>query len=224
MEGQIILAGGGDAADSLRVDQVFSSLLTREEKVLYLPIALRGIRPFDQCLAWITSALLPLGIDKIEMWTDLAEHTPDELSRYQAIYIGGGNTYSLLDQINRSGFRQALIDYANTGGIIYGDSAGAAILGKDIRTVSHIDQNDVGLSDFAGLDLAGGFSVWVHYRPEDDPLIEADLHETGQPILAISERAGVLVDSSGFRSIGLEPASRYSHFARTDISTYQKSR
>jgi dipeptidase E len=206
MKGKIFLAGGGSAFDSLQMDQVFASCLNLGQKILYLPIALRGIRPFDQCLSWITSAFQPLGITEIEMWTDLAEHTPDELKRYQAVYIGGGNTYSLLDQINRFGFRQPLIDYVNTGGIIYGGSAGAAILGKDIRTVTHIDHNEGGLSDFGGLDLADGNSIWVHYRAEDDPLIAAYQAETGQSILAISERAGVLVNSSGLQSIGYDPA------------------
>jgi hypothetical protein len=55
------------------------------------------------------------------------------------------------------------------------------------------------------LDLADGNSIWVHYRPEDDPLIAAYQAETGQSILAISERAGVLINSSGVQSIGYDP-------------------
>jgi dipeptidase E len=210
MDGKIILAGGGGAVDSKRVDQLFSSWLNPDEKILYLPIALRGTRPYEECLEWIRTTLQPLGIHKFEMWGDLAEHAPEELSSYQAIYIGGGNTYSLLDQVNRAGFRQAMIDYADTGGILYGGSAGAAILGKDIRTVSHIDNNDIGLSDFSGIDLARGNSIWVHYDPSDIPLIEAYQRETGQSILAISERAGVLVDSSGLYPIGYDPVYLFS--------------
>ena len=79
------------------------------------------------------------------------------------MYIGGGNTFRLLAEIRKYGFEPALQDFAYRGKPIYGGSAGAAILGRDIRTVNHIDNDDVGLMNTSALDLANGHSVWVHY-------------------------------------------------------------
>src|SRR5215217_2254257 len=145
MQGKIVLAGGGSEKDSRSIDEVFASWVTPNQKILYLPLASRGIRPYNECLRWISTTFSPLSITNIEMWTDLSEHQSNELFEFAAVYIGGGNTYSLLAQLLESGFHRHLIEYVSHGRIIYGGSAGAAILGKDIRTVEHIDHNKIGL-------------------------------------------------------------------------------
>lgn len=209
MQEKIALAGGGSAQDSRLIDEVFASWIEPNRKILYLPLALRGIRPFDECLKWIKTTFLSLNITSIEMWTDLSEHQGDELFEFAAIYIGGGNTYSLLAQFLESGFDRHLVAYASQGGVIYGGSAGAALLGKDIRTVSHIDHNHIGLNETKGLNLAKGFAVWVHYQPQDDELIYEYQGKYNQSVLAISERAGVILDNSGMYSVGFESAYRF---------------
>jgi dipeptidase E len=209
MQGKIVLAGGGNAQDSLPLDQIFASWLRPEQKLLYLPIALRGVRPFSECLQWVRNTFAPLNLNTIEMWSDLSQHQASELSDFAAVYIGGGNTYALLEQCLESGFHRHLVEYVMSGGIIYGGSAGAAILGKDIRTVQHLDTNTVGLAETRGLNLAQDHAVWVHYRPQDDSMIFEAQRQHGNPILAISERAGVIVELSGVSSAGFEPAYRF---------------
>ena len=209
MQEKIALAGGGSAKDSRLIDEVFASWITPTRKILYLPLALRGMRPFNECLTWIKATFLPLNITNIEMWTDLSEHQGDELFEFAALYIGGGNTYSLLAQVVESGFDRYLIEYASQGGVIYGGSAGAALLGKDIRTVSHIDHNTIGLNETKGLNLANDFAVWVHYQPQDDELIYEYQGQYDQSVLAMSERAGVILDNSGMYSVGFESAYQF---------------
>jgi dipeptidase E len=207
MQGKIVLAGGGNEKDSYPVDKTFTSWIEPNAKILYLPVALRGVRPFTECLNWITSTFLPFNITQIEMWTDLSEHQDDELSEFASVYIGGGNTYLLLAEFLECGFDQHLIEYVSQGGIIYGGSAGAAILGKDIRTISHIDRNEIGLTETKGLDLVKGYSVWVHYQnPSDDGLIYEFQDKYNQPVLAISERAGIALESSEVKSVGFDSA------------------
>jgi dipeptidase E len=138
---KIALAGGGGAEDSRLLDETFAFWIGPRAQMLYLPIALRGIRSFESCFEWIMGTLAPLGITHIIMWTDLAEHKANELQAFDAIYVGGGNTYSLMAELIHSSFHQHLRTYAYQGGIIYGGSAGAVVLGKDIRTVSHMDRN-----------------------------------------------------------------------------------
>jgi len=219
MHGKIALAGGGSEKDSRLIDEVFASWIKPTGKVLYLPLALRGIRPFSECLRWLEATFLPLNITNIEMWTDLSEHQGDELLEFASVYIGGGNTYSLLAQVVDSGFDRHLIEYVAQGGIIYGGSAGAALLGKDIRTVSHIDHNNIGLTDTKGLNLAKGYAVWVHYKSQDDDLIDQYQGKYNQPVLAVSERAGVIVDDSGLDSIGFESAYLFDGQGKHTIQT-----
>ena len=206
---KIALAGGGGASDSRPLDEVFASWVGSQGRLLYWPFALRGIRTFDSCLAWITATFGPLNITDITLWTALSDHQADELDQFAAVYIGGGNTFALLAEIREHGFDQILREYARSGRPVYGGSAGAAVLGRDIRTVSHMDQNTIGLMDTTGLDLAGSHSIWVHYRPGDDYRIQAYVHQHHQPVLAISERSGIVIENDGLRPVGFEPIYRF---------------
>jgi dipeptidase E len=209
MQSKIVLAGGGSEKDSRLIDEAFASWITPNQKILYLPLALHGIRPYNECLKWISTTFSPLNITNIEMWTDLSEHQSNELFEFAAVYIGGGNTYLLLRQLLESGFHHHLIEYVSHGGIIYGGSAGAAILGKDIRTVEHIDHNNIGLVETKGLNLAENHAVWVHYQPQDDELIFEFQDKYNHPVLAISERAGIVVDNSEINAVGFDSAYQF---------------
>jgi dipeptidase E len=204
-ETKIILAGGGEASDSLLIDQIFSGWLGSTGKLLYLPIALRGMRPFPECLEWITTTLSPLGVSSITMWTDLSEHEAGELDQYEGIYIGGGNTFSLLAQLQESGFKNSLKEYALKGKPVYGGSAGAIVLGHDIHNARHFDINEAGFKELEGLNLAEGFTIWPHYNIRDDEKIVAFVQMNHQPVLAIPERSGIVFENGGFRAVGFEP-------------------
>lgn len=214
---RIVLAGGGGANDSRPLDEIFAGWIDSQGRLLYLPIALRGIRPFESCLEWMTSTFTPLGITDITMWTDLSEHRESELDEFDGVYIGGGNTYSLLAQLQVSGFDGYLIAYATRGKAIYGGSAGAAVLGRDIRTVMHIDRNDLGITETMGLDLAKGPAIWPHYGPQDDDLIHSYIRQYQLPVLAISERSGIVIENAELRGAGFEPAFRFDGRGKSEV-------
>lgn len=219
MEGRtrIALAGGGGAADSRLLDEVFASWLGLQGRLLYWPVALRGIRSFESCLDWFTATFAPLHITRITMWTELTEHRGSELEKFNAVYIGGGNTYSLLAELIQSGFDHDLKAYADAGGLIYGGSAGAVVLGKDIRTVSHTDHNLVNLIEVNGLNLIQDHSVWPHYRSAQDHLIEEFVRAHQRPVLAIPERSGIIAESGRLRVVGFEPSYRFDHEGKTAL-------
>ncbi|MFN2236289.1 MAG: Type 1 glutamine amidotransferase-like domain-containing protein [Anaerolineales bacterium] len=206
MKGKIMLAGGGGAEDSLLLDKKLASWIGRRGKMLFLPIAFQDPNRHKTSMAWIAETFSPLGVENIRMWSNLAEHNSTELFEFDAVYIGGGNTYWLLAQIVESGFDHHLVNFVRAGGIVYGGSAGAAILGRDIQTVKHLDRNDIDLTETRGLDLADGYSVWVHYQEEDDQRIREYMNEKHHSVIAISERSGVVMDDTGIQSVGYEPA------------------
>lgn len=206
---KIILAGGGGAVDSRPLDEIFTQWMGPQGRLLYWPVALRGIRSFESCLEWITSTFSPLGITNISMWTELSGHQEKELDDFDGVYIGGGNTFSLLHELRESGFYGYLKAYAGRGHPVYGGSAGAAVLGRDIQTVKHMDSNHVGITDTTGLDLAKGYAAWVHYEPQNDELIRSYVEKHNIPVLAISERSGIVIEDSELHTVGYEPAFRF---------------
>ncbi len=214
---KIALAGGGGADDSRLLDEVFASWIGPRGRLLYWPIALGGLRPFQACFDWVKALFVPLNITDITMWTDLAEHRAGDLDAFDAVYIGGGNTYSLLAQLAESGFDRSLKAYLAEGRAIYGGSAGAAVLGRDIQTVAHLDSNELGLGHTSGLNLADDHDIWVHYQAKDDTLIEAYVREHQRPVLAISERAGIVIEAATIRAAGFEAAYRFDGRTKSEV-------
>ena len=184
---KVALGGGGDPDASRLLDEVFAVWMGSQGRLLYWPIALRGMRPFQSCLEWITAGLAPLNISNISMWTDQSEHQSNELEAYDAVYIEGGNAFALLAELQVSGFERHLKTAIQRGKPVYGGSAGAILLGRDIRTAQHFDRNEAGLINTLGLDLAEGHAIWPHYRPQQDDLIDAYMQQYQQPVLAIPE-------------------------------------
>jgi dipeptidase E len=158
METRLLLGGGGSEVDEFQIYAQFAAWV-RPGPILYLPIALEFIGPLQQ--RWIKTALHPHGIDQIDMWKSLKGHSAADLERYRGIFIGGGNTYHLLKQLRAAGFDLSIADYTSRGGVVYGGSAGAIIMGQDISPCAHIDPNNVGLTDLRGLNLLDGDSVWL---------------------------------------------------------------
>ena len=214
---KVALGGGGGAADSRLLDEIFAAWIGSQGKLLYLPCALRGIRPFESCLEWITTTFSLLHITEIAMWTDLYEHQASELDKFDAVYIGGGNTFALLAELRKSGFERHLTKYARRGKAIYGGSAGAAVLGRDIRTVSYLDRNEVGLVETQGLNLVNGYAIWVHYQPQDDHLIYTYIKEYKLPVIAISERSGIVIDGADMHTVVFEPAYRFNEHGKSEV-------
>lgn len=199
---RIILAGGGGAPDSVPLGELFARW-SAHGTVLYWPFA--SDTPPEACLRWFESTYGPLGIHDTVVWYSLDEMEGVDLHAYSAIYIGGGNTFSLLESVRRVNAAEPLADFARDGGVIYGGSAGAILLGSDISTASHADSNDVGLQETTGLDMALGHAIWCHYRPAQLPMIQEWSRDTRHPVLALSERAGIVREADLFWVVGFDP-------------------
>jgi dipeptidase E len=216
---RLILAGGGDADDSRPLDRHFASWVGRSGKILYLPIAMAGSgRAYDTSCNWLRMTLGPFGLGQIEMWPSLEGKTADDLWRFEAAYIGGGNTFRLLQLLRAAGLDTALMEFMDGGHPVYGGSAGAVILGKDIRTAAHTDANAVRLEDTHGLDVARGYSIWCHYEPAADGQIAAFVAKYALPVLALSERGGAALDGNEFTAVGHDPAVLFTKGERAEIA------
>jgi dipeptidase E len=207
---RLILAGGGDAPDSHPLDALFAGWIGPGGRLLYLPVATGNPAGYRDDLVWVSAIFRPLGVGAIEMWTTLAGRDAGHLTNFDGIYIGGGNTFHLLDLLRRTGFDRLLRDFVAAGGAVYGGSAGAIILGRDIGPAAHIDSNTAGVRNTHGLDLLGGYAVWCHYVADaDDARIRAYVAATGFPVLALTERAGLRVEGPRILVAGYDPCVRY---------------
>lgn len=200
--GTIFLAGGGDGNDSFNIDEEFSNAINIDKPILYLPIAMDGKNPsYEQCENWFKSVYSKFNCPAVEMITAESELKKIDLKSYSAVYIGGGNTFSLLRKFYHSGLINKTVEFIKNDGVIYGGSAGAIIIGKDIMT-SHCEN----LENFhsKGFDLLNGYSVWCHYKKdENEDIIEYEKNYHS-PVIALSEKSGLCIENEFVHFIGTE--------------------
>ena len=200
---KLYLSGGGNKENSKLMDQYFVKTIGVERTVIYIPIAIdQSKHPFNECYNYIKSVLEPFGVKSIEMWTDLKDKPIPEIDKYSAIYIGGGNTFSLMNQINQNNFSNIMQGFIQNGGVVYGGSAGAIIMGKSLVTCLHSDENKVDLKNFNGLNYLNGYSIWCHYKDlEEEQVLKCSKYYS-LPIIAIPENSGLYFEDSKIISIG----------------------
>lgn len=207
---KLVLNGGGDGKSVESARQLLNGLIDNNKKILYIPFAWPD-STYNGCLKFMTSELSDvdkLGIDMVR--------TPEELMNknftdYACLYIGGGNTYKLLNDLKVSGAFDKIKKYlTDENGIVYGGSAGAIIFGKDLDSCNTDDDNGVGLIDNTGFNMIKGYSLLCHYtsREEDRTKLSRqyllNLSKL-KPIYAIPEEDTIFVDNGNIEVIGTRP-------------------
>ena len=81
------------------------------------------------------------------------------------IYITGGNTFFLLQELKRTGADEIVVNEVNSGKVYIGESAGAMILSKDLEYSKKLDsiKKAPNLKGFAALGLVDFYTV-PHYN------------------------------------------------------------
>ena len=81
------------------------------------------------------------------------------ISQCDVIYVSGGNTFYLLNELRKSRVWQAIKNAVKAGKIYIGESAGAIVASPDTRYATLMDENSPNMSDFTGLNLVNFFTV-----------------------------------------------------------------
>lgn len=219
---KLFLNGGGDGANAQEAYRRFGAEIDKTKPLLYIPLAMEP-ETYPGCLAWVTGELESLGV-VIEMARSGEELAGLDLQGFGGIFIGGGNTYTLLKRLKDAGALAKLRAYLESGGVVFGGSAGAIIFGADIDTCRYADENTVGLADTRGLDALEGLSLLCHYGNEGEAVIQKhrahllELSQAGRRILALPEEDTVILHDGQAEVIGSRP---YAVFANGGLAWHQ---
>jgi len=204
------LSGGGNEKQSFPLDKFFFEQLPQKSAFLYIPIALRGHRLFETAPVWMQGVINLHKRNDIhfETWNSFEGRTSEDLKQFSAVYLGGGNTWLLMKEVRESGFHSLLKNFLEEGGVLYGGSAGAIILGRRIDT--HDDPNTVKWNNNEGLSFFGTLSVVCHCASGQSARLKMWAKTHQLPILCLSENTGCIIhlDGSGV-CIGEIPAVIY---------------
>ncbi len=109
-------------------------------------------------------ARLGMDVDDLEVSSASGTEIADKISRSDYIFVSGGNTFFLLQELRRTGADRRIIEHIASGKTYIGASAGSMVLSKDIGYVRHMDSPKAapGLDDdFTGLGVVD-FCVVPH--------------------------------------------------------------
>ena len=105
--------------------------------------------PTDAINAWAIAVLpkcmndlLKCGIkdENIKVYDLHTGMTTEDIQQYDVVYLCGGDTYYLLERINKTGFNKTLMEYIKKDGLVIGVSAGSLLFANNIP-------NNLGLID-----------------------------------------------------------------------------
>ena len=98
---------------------------------------------------------LGLTIDELQVSTASPSDIQTKLTQNDYIYVSGGNSFFLLQELKRTGADQLIIDQINQGKLYIGESAGSIITSPDIAYISAMDSTKKAplLTSTEGLNL-----------------------------------------------------------------------
>ncbi len=206
---KVFLCGGGADTQTIEAYKGLNEVINHSKPCLYIPLAMEQ-EMYDSCYEWITGELENVEIPSIEMVRSANELSTKNLNDYSFLFIGGGNTFKLLNDLKICGAFEKIEEYLNNGGVAFGSSAGAIIFGKDLEACRLDDANDINLCDINGLDILKGISILCHYTnrtAEKDEQSKEFLLELSKQrkIIALPEEVTLFVNDDSIEVIGEKP-------------------
>jgi dipeptidase E len=135
---------------------------------------------------------------------DLREHRDTEalrklLSGYDLLWVGGGNTFCLRDEMQKSGFDKIIRQLLNENLVYAGESAGACVAGTNLRGLESADN-----PEFTETILWEGLSLLPNFilPHADNPMFATDIeaareaYKDDPSLLELTDSQALVVDGS----------------------------
>ena len=103
-------------------------------------------------------------VEELEITTASPDKISEMLNRNDYIFVSGGNTFYLLQELRRKGADALITEQIRAGKLYIGTSAGSVILCPDIEFVKEMDYSHAApeLQSFTGLNIVD-FYILPHY-------------------------------------------------------------
>jgi dipeptidase E len=216
---KVFICGGGSGEKTVRAVRRLNEVIRHDLPCLYIPLAMEEDQ-YDSCYEWITGELTGFEIPRIEMVRSAEELSRKKLEDYSFLFIGGGNTFKLLNDIKRVHMFEPIRKYLQNSGTAFGGSAGAIIFGEDLESCALDDANEVGLKDTKGFDVLRGVSFLCHFTnriPEHDRRSEEYLLKISdhRKIFALPEEDTLFLNENRLEEIIDRPYYVFENFQKT---------
>ena len=154
-------------------------------------------------------AKLGLVVDIVEISSAPRDEIENKISNADYVFIEGGNTFFLLQELKRTGTDKLIVKHINSGKLYIGASAGSAIASRNIEYMKHMDDPAAapGLNnDFSALSIVDFFIVPHHTNFPFKKTVEKIIAEySGKlDLRPISNNQAIIVDGDKIEQIIVE--------------------
>ena len=197
----------------------FLSLLSKPPKDILVSFITTEAYGEDKHPTWLNvykDQLRECGIFNIED-LDLKDKTEDYLNtnlfNKDIIFVNGGNSFYLLDQVKKSGFDKIIRSFKSINKIYLGVSAGTYIACPTIEqaTWNHQDKNNYEIKDLSALNLIP-FIITAHYIDSYKSIIKKAATITEYPIVALNDHQAILVENNRYKLVGDNAKNFFNNF------------
>ena len=192
--------------ESIELVKKFLDKNTESKKILFIPTA-TNVDEYKKYIHLTQKVFEDFGyeVENFDVSIFSEEIAKEKLSEAKTVFISGGNTFYLLQELKRKNLTSYLKERIENGLLYIGESAGSVIAAPDIEYASVIDDKTVAteLNDYTGLNLVD-FYIVPHF--EEEPFVESsrntvELYKDKLDLKLINNKEAILVENNNFRIV-----------------------
>lgn len=182
-----------------------SKAITNRE-IVFIPTA-GNVEDYTDYIDEGRAALVAMGyqVDELDVASESQGAAIAKIKAAQIIYISGGNTFYLLQELKRKQLLPVINEKINAGIPYIGESAGAIIMAPNIEYNSLMDDTSVApdLTDYSALAQTDFYTL-PHF--EEEPFVEADekviaTYQNQINLVPINNSQAIISDGETYRIV-----------------------
>ncbi len=138
-------------------------------------------------------------VEELEVSTAPIEVIKTTLEKNDYIYVSGGNTFFLLQELKRTGADKIIIDQVNNGKLYIGESAGAMVTSINVEYAKEMDsiKKAPKLKEYTGLNLVDFCTIphFTNFPFKKSAKKIVSLYSDKLNLVTISNNEAILVDN-----------------------------
>ena len=192
--------------ESIELVKKFLDKNTESKKILFIPTA-TNVDEYKKYIHLTQKAFEDFGyeVENFDVSIFSEEIAKGKLSQAKTVFISGGNTFYLLQELKRKNLTSYLKERIENGLLYIGESAGSVIAAPNIEYASIVDDKTLAteLNDYTGLNLVD-FYIVPHF--EEEPFVESsrntvELYKDKLDLKLINNKEAILVENNNFTII-----------------------
>ena len=192
--------------ESIELVKKFLDKNTESKKILFIPTA-TNVDEYKKYIHLTQKAFEDFGyeVENFDISIFSEEIAKEKLSEAKIVFISGGNTFYLLQELKRKNLTSYLKERIENGLLYIGESAGSVIATPNIEYASIVDDKTLAteLEDYTGLNLVD-FYIVPHF--EEEPFVESsrntvELYKDKLDLKLINNKEAILVENNNFTII-----------------------